>query len=284
MNRFLGELLVASVLFGVSAFLGKRATITLDGAQVAFLRFAIGLCFVLLQSAVRRAPLRPKRWDLLLIRGFFGGLAGLLYFVSLAELPVGAATLLNCTSPVFTALFAVLVLREKLPFTRAVALLTAGAGVVLVFYGQGMALGGAYGWQALALLSGVVAGAAVTAIRAARKTDGPWEVFGFFNLVGVATTAPFALAAWTWPSPEAWGYVFALGGLFVCSQLLLTHALGHVEAATAATVTQLTVVTSFAMGYFLDGDPVTWLSLLGGVFTVAGVAWVARLNATVPRP
>jgi drug/metabolite transporter (DMT)-like permease len=282
-SRGIAELFLAAVLFGFAAFVAKRATATADGAQVAFLRFAFGLAFALLLSAARRSPLRPSRWDLLLLRGVFGGTAVLLYFLSLNELPVGTATLLNCTSPAFTAVFAVIFLREKLPWGRAAALLLAGGGIALVVYGQGRALGGAYEWQVVALLSGVCAGAAVTSIRAARRTDGPWEIFAVFCAVGLLCTAPLALARWQSPSAWGWFLLTAVGLLSLGGQILLTHALGAVEAASAVTISQMTVITSMSLGYFVDGDPLTVVSLAGSGLTLLGVVWVAWTGARSER-
>lgn len=281
--RGLVELFVAAILFGLTAFVAKRATAEADGSQVALLRFAIGLAFVFAQSAVRRAPLRPRRWGVLLLRGVFGGLAVLAYFVSLNELPVGTATLLNCTSPAFAALFAVTFLRERLPPQRLSALLCAGGGIALVVYGQGKALGGGYGWQVLALLSGIASGAAVVSIRAARRTDGPWEIFGMFCLVGLVCTAPMALARWRELSLETWWLLLGVGLLSLAAQILMTHAYGAVEAATGVTISQLTVVVSMMLGHFVDGETLSTTSLVGTGLTLAGVVWVAWSGAPIPR-
>lgn len=283
-TRGLIELFLAAICFGCAAFVAKRATRSVDGTQVAFLRFAIGFGFVVLQALVRRTPLRPRRWSVLLMRGGFGGAAVLLYFLSLNSLPVGTATLLNCTSPAFTAIFAVIFLRERLPLARGAALLLAGAGIVLVLLGQGKALGGASAWQFAALGSGVLAGAAITSIRAARRTDGPWEIFGVFCLVGMAVTAPMAFSRWIPIPAEAWGYILGVGVLSVMGQVLMTHAYGVVEAATGVTISQFTVITSMSLGFFIDDDPFTWISTIGAVLTLSGIVWVARVNTRVVAP
>lgn len=269
-------MVVAAVLFGLMAYLAKHASRRVGGGQVAFVRFAVGLAAVGFQALVRRAPLRPVRHDLLFLRGFFGGIAVLMYFLSIARLPVGTATLLNYTAPVFTATFAALFLRERLPARNALAMGIAGAGVVLVVYGQGKALGGAYGWQAIALLSAVAAGAAVTAIRAARRTDGAWEVFTAFCLIGMACTAPSALSSWKAPDATAWALLVSVGLIAVVAQVLMTHALGAIEAATSGIISQLTVITALAMGHWLDDEPVTALALVGALLVIAGVSAAAR--------
>jgi drug/metabolite transporter (DMT)-like permease len=275
--RGVAELVLAALLFGVMAYLAKQATRSLDGAQAAFVRFAIGLVVVTAHFAIRRRRPVIVRRDLLFMRGFFGGVAVLLYFVTISHLPVGTATLLNYTAPIFTATFAALFLGESIPRLRALAMMVATAGVALVVVGQGRALGGAYTWQALGLLSAVFSGVAVTSIRAARRTDGAWEVFGAFCLFGLLCTAPLALAGWRTPTPTLWALLAGVGVVAAAGQVLMTHALAAVEAASAGIISQLTVVTAMGLGTVLDGEPFTPVSLVGAALTLAGVAAASAL-------
>ena len=76
------------------------------------MRFAVGV--VVCAGAATRLRLRPNNRRGLFWRGVFGGAAVACYFVAIAHLTVGMATLLNYTSPVFTALFAWLFLDEHI--------------------------------------------------------------------------------------------------------------------------------------------------------------------------
>jgi drug/metabolite transporter (DMT)-like permease len=278
------EMVGSAVIFGIMAFVVKRVTRTLDGAQIAMVRFGVGCLVVGAQSAIRGVSLRPKMWRFLLLRGLFGGFAVLLYFLSIDALPVGTATLLNYTAPVFTAIFSALFLRERLPAAVVAAMAVTAAGVGLVVYGQGRALGGAYGWQGLALLSSVCSGAAVTSIRAARRTDGAWEVFAMFCVIGVLTTAPLAVPRWRDPTLETWMLLILIGLLAVVAQVLMTHALGAIDGATTGIINELAVVTSIGLGTFIDAEPLPALSALGAIVTMAGVGWAAHVSARTQIP
>ncbi len=282
-GRGLSLLVFSSLTFGVMAYTAKQATRRLDGAQVAFVRFAVGVVVVALQAAVRKTSLRPvRRWPLFL-RGLFGGIAVLLYFLSIAALPSGTATLLNYTAPVFTAIFAGAFLHERLPRGSYAAMAIAGVGVVLVVRGQGTVLGGAYGWQAIALASAVASGAAVTSIRAARRTDNAWVVFAAFCILGLVCTAPLAIARWRAPDLSEWWLLVVVGLLSVIAQVAMTHALGAVEAATGGIIAQITVITALSLGFFLDDEPLTKLSFVGAALTTLGVSLAARVSAkTIP--
>jgi len=273
--RGVAELLAAAILFGFMAYLAKQTNASLDGAETALVRFVVGAGVFATGVALRGRPLRVVRRDLLVLRGLLGGIAVLLFFISIAHLPVGTATLLNYTAPIFTTTFSAIFLAEKVPAGSLAALAMASTGVALVVYGQGRALGGGYVWLALGLVSAVTSGAAVTAIRAARRSDGAWEVFGIFCLAGALCTGPFALHAWKWPTSTVWLLLVAVGLLAAAGQLLMTHALIAVEASTAGIISQITVVTAMALGHFLDGEPFREVSLVGAALTVAGVSLVS---------
>ncbi|MSP60743.1 MAG: DMT family transporter [Myxococcales bacterium] len=277
-------LVVSSLLFGLMAFIAKQATLRLPGPEVAFVRFLIGLGAVAVAVALG-IRLRPVNWFGLFLRGLFGGIAVLLYFITIEKLPVGTATLLNYTAPVFTALFAALFLGEKVALVTAGALIVTFAGVVLVLHGH--AAPGRLGigpWEVAGLASALLSGAAVTTIRAVRRTDGSWEIFGAFCVVGAAVTAPQAVGRWVAPAPRDWALLVAVGLVSVLAQVLFIHALRYVRAATSGVISQLTPVTALVLGIALLHEPARALALVGSAITLAGVAWGARpAQAEAPR-
>ncbi len=276
----------ASIAFGLAAFASKQAAAFVDATQVALFRYVLGVAFVAAITAAGK-PLLPVAWRLLCARGVLGGGAGLLYYLSLNHIPVGTATFLNCTSPIFAAGFAVLFLGERLRGARLAAFVVCIVGVLTVVVGQGATLGGPVGWQIAALLSGVAAGGAVVAIRAARRTDGPWELFLFFALFGAALSLPFAIANWRSPAEGAllttMTWLGAAGGLSLYGQIALTVSLGAIEAPVAAGLSQLTVVTSVLLGVaFQDERFGTW-AIAGAFVTASGVVFLAAATARPGR-
>ena len=94
-RRALLWLLFSSVCFGAMAFAAKAAAREISGAQIAVVRFAVMLVPILLVPRWWRDAFTWTRRDLLLYRGVFGGVAVLLYFLTIEKIPVGIATLLN---------------------------------------------------------------------------------------------------------------------------------------------------------------------------------------------
>ncbi|HEV8629737.1 MAG TPA: DMT family transporter [Thermoanaerobaculia bacterium] len=280
-RRALLMLVASSTAFGVMAFCAKLASQRgVGGAEVAAMRFAFGLLPVLLSPRLRRRALTWQRRDLLLYRGFFGGIAVLLYFLSIDHVPVGLATLLNYTSPVFAAVFAALFIGEPVQPRVLPALGIALGGVFLVVRAHGGDGGiGAVGpWAVVGLASAALSGAAVTAIRMARRTEGSWAIYTSFNALGLLATAPFALAAWRHPGVVGWLALVGVGALSMVAQLLMTYAFRWIDNLRAGVVQQLAVFVAMTMGALFLGEPVTAQSLLGSLLTVAGVVAVVAFR------
>jgi drug/metabolite transporter (DMT)-like permease len=277
-------LVVSAMIFGAMAFVAKRVSARLPGPEVAFVRFVIGIAAVAVAVAAG-TRLRPVNWVGLALRGLFGGVAVLLYFMAIQHLPVGTATLLNYTAPVFTALFARLFLGEHASPRTIAALFITFTGVVLVLHGNAAPGELGFGrWQACGLASAVLSGAAITTIRAVRRTDGSWEIFGAFCVVGALATAPQGLGGWRAPDRTESVLLLGVGLLAVLAQVLFIHALRYVRAATSGVISQLTPVTALLLGVVFLAEPVSALSLFGSALTLAAVAWGARpAQAEAPR-
>lgn len=277
------SLVLAGVLFGVMAWLAKLATARLPGAQVAFMRFTIGVAGVAI-AGVTVVRLRPVNQKSLVLRGLFGGLAVLAFFTSIAHLPVGTATLLTYTAPVFTTIDSAIFLGERVGRGTLAALALTLVGVVLVVLsgsghgGIGLLEGSGW-WVLCGLGSAMLSGAAVTAVRAARRTDGPWEIFGAFCLFGVLATMPSAIASWRQPTGRDWLLLVGVGLVALVAQVLFTMAMREIRAATSGAISQITPITALVLGALVEHDPVGGLALAGSAVTIVGVGLAAWSEA-----
>ncbi len=263
------------------AFAAKLATARLSGPQVAMVRFVIMLAPILLVPALGRRARRWRRLDLLAYRGIFGGLAVLLYFLAIEHIPVGLATLLNYTSPIFAVAFAALFLGERVDPRLLAPLAAALGGVLLVSHGHAppRALFRFGRWEAVGLASAVLSGAAVAAIRAARRSEGSLAIYASFSACGLLAAAPFALASWQRPTAREWLLLAAVGVTSIAAQLLMTYSHRWVTNLQAGVVAPVTAISAALLGWrFLD-EPFGAASAAGTALTVAGVlalVWLQR--------
>ena len=275
-------LAAAALLFCAMALVAKVAAASVPGPEVAFVRFGFGLLVCALASL--HTPLRPHNKVGLLLRGAYGGGAVLAYFAAIEHLPVGVATLLNYTGPVFTAVYAAVLLGESASAATVGALILTTLGVLMVLKSTAppgaLALGT---WQWVGILSAALSGAAIATMRELRKTDGPIEIFVAFCVGGLLITALPTARHWVLPSAAEWPPLLAVAFFSVAAQLLLTYAIGFVRAALAGVLAQLTPLATIVIGWVAFAEPMTPLVVLGAGLTFAGVAWGGYLAGTAGR-
>ena len=274
-------LVLSAALFGLMAFTAKLAAQGLSGSQVAMVRFAVSCLPFLAVARFRHAAFTFQRLDLLFYRGFFGGTAVLCYFLAIAHVPVGVATLLNYTSPLWGGIFAWVFIGEPIRPRVVLPLAVALAGVFLVIHGHGEpgAFAGLGRWELVGLASGALSGAALTAIRVARRTEGSWSIYASFSLFGLLATLPFGLWTWRRPSAVEWALLIGVGLFSIGAQLLMTWAFRWVETLIQGVIAQLTVVVSMALGAIWLGERLTPLALMGSALTIGGVVAVMAVTS-----
>ncbi len=271
----------SAVFFGVMALAAKMAAARLPATEIAFMRFAVMLVPLVAVPALARRALDFERADLLIYRGVFGGTAVLLYFLAIAHIPVGIATLLNYTSPVSSIAFAALFLGERVNRRLLLPLLAALVGMALAA-GGGHTSGPwlQFGrWELVGISSSVLSGAAFAAIRAARRTEGSWSIYGSFSICGLLATAPFAWRDFQRPTPREWLLLVAVGVCSLLAQLLMTWAFRWVTNLQAGVISELTVVVSILLGAVVLGDRLTLVQSVGSVLTLVGVVGAVWLQA-----
>ncbi len=276
---------LSAILFGAMAFSAKLASARLSGSQVAMIRFAVGMTPSLLIPRFRKSAFTFQRWDLLLMRGIFGGLAVLAYFVAIEHIHVGVATLLNYTAPLFSGIFSVFFLREHISPKVLIPVPIALAGVFLVVHANarpGAVLG--FGiWELVGFASALFSGAAVTAMRAARQGENSWAVYTSFCLLGTLLTAPLAIITWKTPHSDEWISLGATSLFAIGAQLLLTFSLRWVDAMTVGVISQLAVVVAMILGVTLLHEHLSTMSITGAALTIGGVLGVVYVTSLTKR-
>jgi drug/metabolite transporter (DMT)-like permease len=263
------------------AFSAKIASHRLSGPEVAMIRMAIGLLPCLVIPRIRRSALTWQRVDLILYRGIFGGIAVMLYFLAIEHTTAGIATLLNYTAPIWSGLFSMLFIGEQFSARVLLPLPIALAGVFLVVHAHaapGEVLG--FGrWEIAGALSAVVSGVAVTAIRAARRSENSWSVYASFCLIGMLVCMPLGIAQWKTPHGAEWISLGATALFAIGAQLLMTFSLRWVDAMTVGVISQLAVLVSMGLGVVFLGDHVPFAAAIGSALCIGGVAGVTYVTS-----
>ena len=189
-------------------------------------------------------------------------IAILLFFYGLSISPLSLATVLNFTAPIFTVIFAIIFLKEKLTTYRFISLVLGFIGVMCVLRPDlSLNLGGI-----LVLLSSLVWASSLIFIKKLTKTDSAVTI-SLYAGVGMMP-ATFAAA---YPYLEEINFVQFLFILFIAvsgttAQTLLNSALKRGDLSFLLPLDFLRLIWSVLIGVALFGESTSVFLWLGGLF------------------
>jgi len=287
LNKGVKYMLIASFTFAIMGAFAKLASQSMSSLEVVFFRNIAGV--ILVGYAVYKSPLKQVGGKpfLLLFRGFMGFVALLAFFYNIAHIPLGDAMTYSKTSPIFTAIFAFLFLKEKLSVKGWIAIFVGFIGIVFITEPTSV---GFTKYDLLGIFSGVGAALAYTSIRELKSYYDTKAIVLSFMLTGTvgpillflispyinSTELDFMLGEFVMPEGVVWFYVIALGVFATISQMLMTKAYGETKAGIVGAVSYTNILFSIIVGLFL-GDALPSLTTTFGIVLIifAGVM-VAR--------
>ena len=292
-NRFLIRhlgiyyMLIASLLFAGTGALSKILSSELSSIEIVFFRNIIGLGLIILM--IYKKPLHQaggKFW-LLAFRGIIGTIGLYAFFYNIAHMDLATAFTFSKTSPIFTALLAAFIFKERLSYLGWFAIFIGFIGILFII----KPTLGVSKDEYIGLLSGIGAALAYTSIRGLRKHYDTRAIVLSFMLCGSAipllsmiigsfyyrSDLDFLISPFVMPSLTSWAMVILMGLLATGFQIYLTKAYAaSKKAGVVAAVGYSDVVFSMIFGLILgDALPGAW-AFLGIVMIIGAGILVAR--------
>ncbi len=267
----------SSLVFSAMSLL-VPLTRSIDTSIVTAVRFTMGIAAIGGLGLLGLIEVKPVNWAWLVSRGVFGSASVYLMYFGIVKLGLGMGTILNYTYPVFAALLAPLMIREKLHPDVLAAVAVSFVGIWIVV---SPLAGGAPGassvspYQLLALLGGVLSAVAVVAIRKLQETDTPYViylaqcVFGMMVIGYPTARSSFAFA------PPLWLALAGIGVLATVAQLMMTSAYHDVPATEGSLLAFLVPVVNSLLGVAVFGEKMQPLTVAGAALVLAACAYVA---------
>lgn len=272
---------IALILFAVAIFATMDTTAKYLSRfypmpGVVWARYAVNLVLLvtLLGLTGRWSLMRTRRPGIQVLRGVLLGCATMLFFLSLTVLPIAAASAIGFVMPLFIALLAVPLLKERLDAPRFVAVLAGLAGALIIVRP------GASVFTPYALLP--VAMAAVNALyqiltRKVAGVEPPLTSLFYGALVGAVMFAP--VVPFQFQAPETgfhWLLLVLLGSLATVGHLALIRAYEFAPATVLAPYQYSVLLWVTISGYLVFGDfPDGW-TFAGMAVIVASGLWLAN--------
>jgi drug/metabolite transporter (DMT)-like permease len=259
----------------------KHAGQDLPAAQAAFLRYLLGLVFLLpVAGVLRRARLDRRDLGLFGLRGVFHTLAVILWFYAMTQIPIAEVTAMNYLNPVYVTLGAALLLGERLAARRIAAVVAALLGVLVILRPGFREV--ETGHLAMLLTALLFAGSYLCA----KPLSGRHSAAVIVALLSVTVTvglAPFALAVWVPPTWADLGWMFLVACFATAGHYAMTRAFAAAPIAVTQPVTFLQMVWAVLLGWALFDEPPDGFVILGAGIIIAAVSFIAWRESRLGR-
>ena len=204
-----------------------------------------------------RESLRPRRFHLFMLRSAFsyGGL--LCLFFALGAMPIADVYALLFTTPLFTILMAVLLLKERAGIDTWIACLVGFAGA-LVILRPGIVEVGLAALAATAT-AGLYASANIC-IKALSRTESPVRITMYNNLVMLPLALVPTLFVWVTPTWQDAPWIVGLALSNTLGGLFHARAVSATDARVVQPFTFLRLIWSVGVGYVMFVEfPGIWI-------------------------
>ena len=277
------RLLLLSSLWGLSFIFMRVASPEFGPVSLVLVRMGVGalLLLPLLLSVRYLSLVRENAGRLLLLGAINHVLPFSLLALATTRLEAGFTSLLNATTPIFTALLGALFFATPIQRQQYLGLAMALLGVYVLSADRlDFALGGD-GWFVLAVMGATFCYGVAGNYSKSYLSHLPVRVLaaGSTAMSALILLVPGLLL---WPetsiSGVAWGNALALAVLSTTVAFLLYFGLIASAGATAtSTVTFLVPVSALMWGYLLLGEHLSLQVLFGMAITLTGTAIATRM-------
>ena len=271
----------AGLAFVVMTALVKSLGSTMDPIQAAFLRYVLGLVFLLpALRSILATRLSKRDLSLFGLRGVIHGVAVMLWFYAMTRIPLAEVTAMNYMTPVYVTLGAALFLGEKLAFRRLAAILVALIGVLIILrpgfrevssghlamLGTALTLGGSY------LLAKLLV-----------RDIPPSVVVAHLSIWVTLALIPFAIAVWSPPTLRDIGVLFLVASFATAGHYFMTLALQAAPVAVTQPVTFLQLIWATIVGALVFHEGVDIWVVAGGTLILTSVSFISWREAMLNK-
>ncbi|NQX88719.1 MAG: DMT family transporter [Halioglobus sp.] len=247
--------------------------------EILAARCLISLVISYIDVKRKRLSVWGNNRRLLLARGLVGTFALVCVYYAVTALPLAEATLLQYTHPAFTALLALLVLKEGIQRSTVICILMSVAGlfvmvepgifatrtVSLPIFPVGVALLGALG-----------SSVAYVIVRRLSQSEDPSVIIFYFPLVALPLAVVLLGDDFVVPDTKSFLVLLAVGVCTQAGQMGLTHAMRHESAGKAAAYSYIQVIFAMLLGWVVFSEIPSLWTWIGGILIISG----ALINAS----
>lgn len=264
----------ALLSFSLMAVAVRELSRTIGPFEIMFLRGVVSLVLVAaLLPYFGLRPLRTRRFGLHVVRNLFHFAGQLSWVYAIGLLPLATVFAIEFTTPVWTALLAMLILGERLNHGRILMLVTGVAGILIILkpgYAQ-------VSPAALVMLAGAFAfGASLVATKRLAGSDSALAILFYMALIQLPIGLLPALPGWVAPTAADAPWIVATGAGGLIAHFCMTRAFRIADAALVAPIDFLRLPLIAVVGMLAYGEPIEIATFVGAAVIFAGTYYSIR--------
>jgi drug/metabolite transporter (DMT)-like permease len=261
-------MIASTFLFGVMNVIVKQLT-RLPSYELVLFRSLVMLIvsgFLLYRSKIYPFG-RSHRW-VMIGRGVSGSIALMIFFFSIQHLPLATAVTVGYLSPIFTIIFATVLLKESLNWRQWIFF---GISFIGILFINGLRLDEHTGLILLGILGAAFSGLAYNALRKTANFVPAMVMVFYLPLCTIPIVLPFCLNNWVMPIGKEWGLIIAMGLVTQVAQVYMTKAYQMEKAGTISNYAYLGVVFALMFGYIFFGERFNMIAIIGMLVVIVGI-------------
>lgn len=268
-------ILLWSAVFSTSMSFAKTLSAEIHGASLIFCRLAFGFAFmmpVLMTQGIREVIQTNKRW-LHVARGAILFTAMGCTYYAYRNLPLAQAATIGQSGPLFTTVLSILILKERISFSKWIALIIGYIGVLFIIKPAEGELDAAV---LIALLANLLAGFGIVTAKLLSSTERSQTIL--FYTTGAALILSTVGGIYYWHTPSSWdlAVLIIIGGAGTFSQYCYLQALKYAPASFVTPFEYSRLCFSVPIGvYFFNEIPDTYM-ILGSLIIITSIIILVR--------
>ncbi len=274
-------MLVTGVNFVAVTALVKYLGPRVPAAEAAFLRYLLGLVFLIpMIRPILRAHLTKRQVGLFGLRGVVHTLGVVMWFYAMTQIPIAEVTAMNYLSPVYVTLGAALFLGETLAARRILAVVVALIGALIILRPGFREVNSGH----LAMLgTAILFAVGYLVAKVMSEEVSPAVVVGMLSITVTIGLAPIAYSVWVTPTLGDLAILFAIASFATAGHYSMTLAFAAAPITVTQPVSFLQLVWAVLLGWIVFDESVDAWVITGGLVIISAISFITWREAVLKR-
>lgn len=275
LNPYL-EAILAGIIWGLSGIFVKY--LNLPPTTVTLFRLAVPTVIILLFLTIKKIKLFHGNNKLILLASTLNAGRVYLYTVGFTFASIGNAIIILYTWPIFTTIFSILFLKEKVPKRTFFLLFVALAGTILIYLNKEFSFSDKnfIGMTAM-LLSAIIYALTVIIFKKELEKYSKYETIFYQNFIGSIIFIPFILINKPLPTLSQTSIGIFYGALIgLVGFVFFFSALKKLKASTVSFLSYAEVVSAIILAIIFFQEALTWNMVVGGLLIIVATTLIKK--------